>query len=978
LVAELTQPIDPTGATAVFELESRSRPTAMAYGASIVTLLDGSEILVFDLTGHEDALAQAARCALFIQAHRPAARLALAIGKAEHSGSSVVGRVIDEASLLLHAATPGNIIVDETTAEVLGSSFRLDRIGAHARLLAEPDETALHTLLGKPSRFVGRTREQSWLMGLFHQVIEESHAGAVVIVAPPGVGKTRLWREFTHAIVRGHDPLLLLIRCSVTLQGSPFAALGAALRREAGVVGSDSIEQARARILARFTPTVEQPATAKQAAYIADLCGINVDDGGTEMLALARRNPTELAGAQRLAALDWMQAEAQLRPLVIVVEDLHWCDDMTAEFVRSAVRELADCPLMMVATARPEVAARFPTPWPTPESELLSLAPLNARASEALVRQALGPTAANVIEHAVARAEGNPFFLEELVRTLRTNPSSTLPDRVLSVVQTRLLRLEDEQRRLLRAASVFGSAFDPRGVAWLLGNPMHDVTAMLERLIDEEVLSRDPTAESTTYRFRHALVGDAAYAMLSDADRPSAHLAAAEWLVAGGYEPAEIATHFTRGNEPRIAGEWWVRAARRALICSDVNATASYVERALDGGVTGDLLAEVRVVQGEVAIWLGDIATADRRAREGLALAAPGSVVWFTALRRAINCAYLTVRMPEVRELTARLQPFHGGRSSAYLFCVAEAAYILGVSGAVDEGRALSDGIEDLDDPTMSPLVRAAIHHARAAISSHDQQLWSGLVELERAIACYEHAADIRTAGRVRATLAWLFLSLGAPLRAEQCVREALPVAQRVSAGHTLLYLEAALSLALSRQGRIDEAKLLMTAVAHRARDAGEARLSGYIVIWHVTLDAETVPSNATIAGLREGLEHLRPFASTHLWASATLAVMLARRGEPSELREALALVHVGLGRLREFTSLLDDEFSVWSNFVEVLERGGAPEPADVATIEALRRVSRLHAQIDDESMRQAFAAYDPVVRLRDRARRRDLALPAA
>src|SRR5690606_5020545 len=149
---------------------------------------------------------------------------------------------------------------------------------------------------------------------------------------------------------------------------------------------------------------------------------------------------------------------------------------------------------------------------PAAGAEVRTLAPLSPRAGEMLVRQVLGPVDPGVIASLVARADGNPFFLEELLRA-GGGDGSALPDSVLSVVQARLRALDDESRRLLRAASVFDGAFAPAAVAHLLGAPVEAARARIQALVDAELLALE-RGDGAVYRFRHGLVQGAAYATL--------------------------------------------------------------------------------------------------------------------------------------------------------------------------------------------------------------------------------------------------------------------------------------------------------------------------------------------------------------------------------------------------------------------------------------------------------------------------------
>src|SRR5262249_46538180 len=149
----------------------------------------------------------------------------------------------------------------------------------------------------------------------------------------------------------------------------------------------------------------------------------------------------------------------------------HWGDLPTVQFVDAALREHAEKPWMVLALARPEVHELFARLWAGRRTQELVLRQLSRRASERLVRQVLGNEAGtDTLEGGVEQADGNPFYLEELVRAAAERRADTLPETVVAMVQSRLEALPDEDRRALRAAAVFGETFWPRGVAALLGS----------------------------------------------------------------------------------------------------------------------------------------------------------------------------------------------------------------------------------------------------------------------------------------------------------------------------------------------------------------------------------------------------------------------------------------------------------------------------------------------------------------------------
>ena len=183
--------------------------------------------------------------------------------------------------------------------------------------------------------------------------------------------------------------------------------------------------------------------------------------------------------------------------------------------VDSTLRNLRDLPLMVLVLARPEVHERFPGLWSEREVQLIRLGPLARKASERLVRDALGASVSDaVVTRVLDRADGNPFYLEELVRAVAAGREDALPDSVIGTVEARLDAEGADAKRVLRAASVFGNRFSTAGVSWLLGGDVHrrDVGAWLEMLANHELVTPAGATRGgdTDYVFRYTLVREAA------------------------------------------------------------------------------------------------------------------------------------------------------------------------------------------------------------------------------------------------------------------------------------------------------------------------------------------------------------------------------------------------------------------------------------------------------------------------------------
>ena len=362
-------------------------------------------------------------------------------------------------------ARAGAVRVDANTTRLLGDAFEVEMRG-DARVLVgarAPREGAAprppRTLLGKPTPCVGRDRELSILEALFAECADESVARAALVTGGPGSGKSRLRAEFLSRVelagaAEGRAPLVLFGRGDLLAAGSPFALLGGAIRRAAGVVEAEPAELRRDKVRALAVRSASGDADAE--AIAEGLCEIAAVSG--------RRDGVDamVAGDRIRAAWEaFLEAEARARPVVLVLEDLHWGDLSSVRLVDAALLACASSPLLVVALSRPEIAERFPNLWAERDVQRVPLPPLGKRAAERLAKVALGDAATDaVVRRIVDRADGSPFFLEELIRAVAEHgPDAPMPDTVLGVVQARLDALGPDAKRILRAASVFCDAF---------------------------------------------------------------------------------------------------------------------------------------------------------------------------------------------------------------------------------------------------------------------------------------------------------------------------------------------------------------------------------------------------------------------------------------------------------------------------------------------------------------------------------------
>ncbi|MEM9494062.1 MAG: AAA family ATPase, partial [Myxococcota bacterium] len=362
----------------------RLRHLLREHGGHLEQLSDGS--FVAEIRGRgpaADSAARAARVALRLRERLPAMALVLATGKSRPDGRMPTGQVIDRAVALLRgevqriAAAPAGsaernpvIRVDELTAGLLDTRFVLggDDLGLHLRGRCQPLQID-RTLLGAPTPFVGRARELGHLIATFEECIEEPVARAVLITAPAGLGKSRLCSEFVQRLPDPDQVLLVLARGEMVGAGAAHALLGQGLRRLIGIHDGEPVAIRRNKLHAHVSACFpagsgrQRDDLVRIATFLGELIGTPYLDRPDARLQAARHDARVSAEQQLRAWIDWLAAQCAQRPVLIVLDDLHWGDRATVSAVDAALRRLKDRPLMVLALARPEVAQRHPELW---------------------------------------------------------------------------------------------------------------------------------------------------------------------------------------------------------------------------------------------------------------------------------------------------------------------------------------------------------------------------------------------------------------------------------------------------------------------------------------------------------------------------------------------------------------------------------------------------------------------------------------
>ncbi len=935
------------------------------FGAHVETPVDGSVVAAWiGAAPPTDEATRAARLALEIARLLPGHRVALATGRGQVDQRWPVGVAIERALEVWRRAAeaPAGVWVDEVAASLLAPSFELAGEAGARALLGEGTRTGARTLLGRRTPMVGRDRELLMLESLWDGVVEDAQARAVLVTAPAGVGKSRLRHELLARIAQREPPMTIwMARGDALAAGSPFGLLSQALRAALGVGAGEGAEAQRERIATAVDAAIAPGEAARVREFLGELVGVPFP-GGVQLRA-ARQDP-QLLGDQLLRAfLDWLGATLATGPLLVVLEDLHWGDLPTVRFVEAALRAHADRPLMVLALARPEVHDLFPDLWAGRGVSEVRLVELPRRAAEKLVRAVLGERVdAATLERVVTLAAGNAFFLEELLRTVAEG-AQTLPETVLATLEARLGALAPSARHLLRAASVFGQSFWASGVRALLGgsDTAADLDGWLDALVGLEIVQRRPEsriAGEAELVFRHALVREAAYGMLTAKDRALGHRLAASWLEQRGErDPNVLAAHFAIGEVPGRAIELYARAAEEALAGNDLAGALDRADRALALGATAMERGFLRLICAEAHNWRGELAEAERSALEALLSLPPGHARWYGAIAEAAAAAGPLGHIDELRMLYTTLTTGAAPGATGEVTASARLAEHLVIAGLADLARNLVARTARLDPEWFdaNPAARGRLRSAEASLARFEGDAGAALLLTEDAAESFERAGDERNACRLRGSAGYGRLELGDAETAARVLGDVIHAAERMGLPHIATRARHNLGLALSRLGRHAEAEAVELEAIAAFRAAGDRRLLGasfeYLALIHVAAGDVVRAEAAARAALDVAID--APVLPLNQAESlAILARVLLAQGLPAR---ALGLATEGLVLLEQLGGIDDGDALIRLTHAEALAAAGEDDAARAAIAHAQARLEERAARIADPAWRAGF-----------------------
>ncbi|MDI1451433.1 serine/threonine-protein kinase [Polyangium sp. 6x1] len=941
-----------------------------------------------------DQATAAARCALAVHASWPVARVALTTGRGVMKERVLLGEAIERAFSLLApreseipseagetaapATTQSGVFLDDLTAKLLEPRFDIT-FTADAPLLREErvievDETRL--LLGRPTPCVGRERELALLVAAIEGSMEHAEPAGAIVYAPPGMGKSRLRHELLRRLRARPLAVRVLFGSGAPLSaGSPYGVLGEALRRLCEVEVGDPPARKEEKIRRRLGRFVAPADERRVSEFLATMCGVGVE-APSALLRAAFRDPKIMHEQIQRAFLDLLAAECANTPVLLVLEDLHWGDPATVKLVDAALVERRELSFFVLALGRPEMADVFPKLWEGRIVHRVRLGGLRDSAAGELIRAVLGPEVpAASVERIVEQAAGNALFLEELIRAAADGKAEGQPVTVLAMLQARLSCLDPASRRVLSAASIFGQTFWRGGLLMLLGRTQATPSTdeRLEELVQAEILERRAQSRfssETEYGFRHALLRDAAYGLLTDADRVLGHRLACVYLEQiGEADPMVLAEHARAGGDLARAAHHYLDAARQSHQQDDFDGMWLRAERGLSCGASGELRGKLLALEVEACVWRLDWQTGTRLGKEALSLLPEGSAAWNQAAASFLVIAVNRTMRDEMAMLVRVLQAVEPPPDAvaSYLLVLGAATSAVGMLGGREPTAQLLSRLESLSPrlPEGELLTGGHIYQARAIFAFLiEGDLWATFTQVRIGIELYAAACSWSWWGMTVCLSSATLGALGDEGAAERGIHEVLESALRrndtflVSTARFYRMLVLAERCAPERRAEIEDiARLLIE----------QGAMEDTIAVSYGAL-ARIFLSEGQAAEAREAAEKaLGLMVYVRGWRPSierTLIVALLREGRPDEARRVAEDVAAWMEA--EGGSAGYAEIPLRLAIAEARAATGDMNAAREALAQAIRRLEWRLERIVDPALRALHAEIPEHVRLRD------------
>jgi serine/threonine protein kinase len=494
------------------------------------------------------------------------AKVGVATGRMRVDRTRSAGEVVDQAAALAREAGAGGFHADATTADLARGRFQFKLLSPG---VAEVVGLGPKRDGGALAPFVGRDAELISTLGAYDRCVDDATPVVVTVSGPPGIGKSRLGREFVSRLTArpGRPPELVVVRCESYGRGQALGVAADALRSLLALPKGASLDQAEQAVAERRLHTQDGGLLARLLANQPFLEGID---------------PRGARDALYLSMTELVLGVCAAEPCALLIEDAQWSDPESVAWMDHLLGRAGSRPLFVMMLMRPAFWRSQGQRFVGRDHVRVELRPIARRATREIARAMIGPAATDAMLDQVAQqAAGSPLFAEELARVVAAGKDMGTAPTIEAAIQVSLDALEEGTREAVVRASVFGMSLWAAGLA-ALGVP--DADAALRRLVAAELLVELPASRfsgTREYLFKHALVRDVAYNSAGDDRRRQLHEGAARWLASMGEDAATVAQHFDLGGRHEEAADHWEIAARRALATNTLREAVTMADRAL-------------------------------------------------------------------------------------------------------------------------------------------------------------------------------------------------------------------------------------------------------------------------------------------------------------------------------------------------------------------------------------------------------------
>jgi class 3 adenylate cyclase/tetratricopeptide (TPR) repeat protein len=810
-----------------------------AFGGQVDKIIGDAIVALFGApVAHEDDAERAVRAALQMQRTLAVLRQELRVGAEVRVGVNTgevlvgalraageytaMGDVVNTASRLQAAARPGQVIVGPLTHAATRGVVRYEPLGA---LVVKGREEAVEAWTAeevvalpgqRPKRgrasLIGRDPEMALLRRMFDTAVKRQRAQLVLLFGEAGVGKSRLAIELAAMAYEELGATVMKGPCLPYGEANVWWPCAEAVRHTCGVELDDSTADARAKVESTVARVTQRDANDAHVERISDGLLYLLGRFGERVDV----DPARARDEALWAIQTYLEALARDRPLVLVLSDLHWGDDVVLELVDRLLAELRGLPFVLVATARPDLEERW-TPAPGRHNvAVLHLDPLDSDATTALVHEHLGEHATpGLVAELRDRSGGNPLFVEELAALIRDSEgeidvqgaralaSADLPVTLRGLVAARLDALAAAERAVLEDCAVVGSSGSVEAVVGLGdAQSVSGAERALSTLADRDLV----VLEDGEFTFKSELIREVAYGTLTKAERARRHAALGVWLAkgrTGDDEPVDpIAHHFG------VAAELVRELGRVDGVPADLRSRAV------------DALEQAAARAEQVEAW----PRVQRRYEQALAVLpedADDETRWRLRLARAqarVEQRDLTGARDEICELLEAARAtgdrYAQARALSVLAdCEQKEGNLVGSDAtfeqAIAEWRSLGDeqGIANaLRGRGMTLMLRGELDDAEAAMSE--------------ALSSYQDLGDRRGEAWALQNLAWSSFTRGRPEQAEERINQSAAAFAEIGDWGGLSWALGLLAWVRFNQGQLVEAEQLASDVL---RDGSEA-----------------------------------------------------------------------------------------------------------------------------------------------------------